>query len=237
MSKATRRKLTEREVGAAKRLRERFNVCKRESGLTQMQLAKRLGISQSSVSQYFNGVIPLNWPIIVGFCRELTCSPAEIAPWLAKKYGISSDMIPEKVASGVPRIPIDDAHRWPSDPNITQFDAVPVDAAFSETLSGMSFCVMLESDEMMPRLEPGTFLIIDPGFEAPSGWDVLVYSGKTGKCHIRQYVTTELAEDGREVIEYRPANPNHPRFRFGPKNPGRLIGVVRESRRRPAQKD
>ncbi|WP_454676649.1 LexA family transcriptional regulator [Achromobacter marplatensis] len=66
-----------------------------ESG-SQEVLAALLGFStQSSVSQYINGRIPLNVNALVKFAAALQCQPEEISPDLAKEILRIAEAVPE----------------------------------------------------------------------------------------------------------------------------------------------
>ncbi|KYO76968.1 HTH-type transcriptional regulator PrtR [Pseudomonas aeruginosa] len=60
-----------------------FNSRKRDLGLTQEKLAHLLGINQSSVSHYLNGVNPLNAQAAAAFAEILQVHVREFSPRLA----------------------------------------------------------------------------------------------------------------------------------------------------------
>lgn len=61
-------------------LRRVWSNKKSQLGLTQVKLSTLLGMKQPTVSQYLNGVIPLNTDIILEFARILQVNPREIDP-------------------------------------------------------------------------------------------------------------------------------------------------------------
>lgn len=75
-------KPTARDLRAAKELKRRWLAIPRDLRPTQDQLGERYGEggSQSLISQYMNGNIPLNPLAIMFFARELNCSPDDIYP-------------------------------------------------------------------------------------------------------------------------------------------------------------
>lgn len=81
-SDSKKAKPTEADLRAAKRLKRLWLAMPRDRRPTQDQLADRYGEggSQSLISQYMNGHIPLNLRAVLFFARELGCSPLEIYP-------------------------------------------------------------------------------------------------------------------------------------------------------------
>lgn len=76
--------LSPEQLADAARLKAIYTAKKRELGLTQESLASACGWeSQGTVSQYFNGKIPLNVEAAVKFAKELYCSVADFSPRLA----------------------------------------------------------------------------------------------------------------------------------------------------------
>lgn len=62
------------------RLKKLWHAKKHELDLTQVKLARLLEMSQPTVSQYLNGVIPLNTDAVLQFAQVLQVDPAEIDP-------------------------------------------------------------------------------------------------------------------------------------------------------------
>ncbi|UZE12759.1 helix-turn-helix transcriptional regulator [Pseudomonas sp. B21-053] len=66
------------------RLKAIFTAKKKELKLTQEKLAEQLGINQSSVSHYLNGVNPLNTEIAAAFANILDVPVSDFSPRLAE---------------------------------------------------------------------------------------------------------------------------------------------------------
>lgn len=78
--------LTADQHDDARRLREALAAAKAERGLTQAELAALCGWdSQSTVSQYANGRIPLNIDALGSMCLHLQVPMADISPTLARR--------------------------------------------------------------------------------------------------------------------------------------------------------
>lgn len=78
------RSLTEEQLRDAARLKEALAQAKASFGLTQADLATLCGWdSQSTVSQYANGRIPLNIDALGAMCLHLRVPMSDISPTLA----------------------------------------------------------------------------------------------------------------------------------------------------------
>lgn len=71
-----RAKPTEADLAAAARLQALWE--KRPEGVKQQVVADILDITQSAVSQFLLGKIPLNYTAVVAFARALGCRPEDI---------------------------------------------------------------------------------------------------------------------------------------------------------------
>lgn len=74
----------------AKRLRTLWQRLKGDLNLTQVSAAKRLGVSQPTLSQYLNAVIPLNTDAILNFANLLQIDPVEIDPAMKGVYSFKT---------------------------------------------------------------------------------------------------------------------------------------------------
>jgi hypothetical protein len=84
-----RRDLTTEEREETRRLANEWEVFRAENkGATQTWLGAETGLGgQSAVSQYLNGVIPLNLTALLAFCRVLNLEPKQISPRLSSMVG------------------------------------------------------------------------------------------------------------------------------------------------------
>jgi transcriptional regulator with XRE-family HTH domain len=80
-----KRKLTEEDLAAAKRLKAIWTSKRAALGLTQEKAADLLGFNtQGAVSHYLNGVTPLNTDTVIKFSMLLMVKPEDIKPELAE---------------------------------------------------------------------------------------------------------------------------------------------------------
>jgi transcriptional regulator with XRE-family HTH domain len=89
------RPLTEEQRADAARLKDAMARAKRDFGLTQSDLATLCGWdSQSTVSQYANGRIPLNTDSLGIMCIHLRIPMHEISPTLARRLALLAQTLP-----------------------------------------------------------------------------------------------------------------------------------------------
>jgi len=98
-----RRIPTTEDKKRARRLKRIWNERKRALDLTQVSAAKKLGITQPSLSQYLNAIIPLNTDITFKFAELLEVPATEINPELAN---VSSLMAFKNVNPDTIRVPL-----------------------------------------------------------------------------------------------------------------------------------
>lgn len=89
--------LTADQHDDARRLREALAAAKLERGLTQANLAALCGWdSQSTISQYAHGRIPLNVEALGLMCVHLRVPMAEISPTLARRLAMLVQTLPKE---------------------------------------------------------------------------------------------------------------------------------------------
>jgi transcriptional regulator with XRE-family HTH domain len=77
--------LIERYAVEEERLRESLRELRAKAGLTQAELATRLGSPQSLVSKYESGERTLSFTEVMEIIRELGLTPVEFVQQLAKE--------------------------------------------------------------------------------------------------------------------------------------------------------
>lgn len=88
--------LTAEQHDDARRLKAALTRAKLEFGLTQAELAARCGWeSQSTVSQYANGRIPLNVDALGLMCIHLRVQMQDISPSLARRLAMLVQVLPK----------------------------------------------------------------------------------------------------------------------------------------------
>lgn len=82
--------LSPEEERARLNLRQLYDTKKKELGLTQNELAKRMGCTQGYITHLFNGRAALNMQSTVQLATHLKADPKEIYPELFKGLSICS---------------------------------------------------------------------------------------------------------------------------------------------------
>ena len=77
------RPITDDDKKRAQRLKALYQTKKKEIGLTQVQCAEKLKMSQSAISQFLNAIVPLNTDAILAFAELLETKPSAIDPKLS----------------------------------------------------------------------------------------------------------------------------------------------------------
>ena len=116
------RPLTTEQLADAERLKAALTEAKRDFGLTQSDLASLCGWdSQSTVSQYANGRIPLNVDALGAMCIHLRVPMHEISPTLARRLAQIAQTLPKDTRARA-------AGGWPFE-TVTRadFDRLPRD--------------------------------------------------------------------------------------------------------------
>lgn len=88
---------------AAKKLYNAWYAKKATMGrdLTQAKFAKEVGWSQSTVTQYLSGRIPLNVTALHRFCKKLDLDPNEIYPEIACEIMTPEDTLDGEIVSAI----------------------------------------------------------------------------------------------------------------------------------------
>ena len=74
-----------------KRIAETLRALRKRRGLTQVEIAERLGISQSLYSEYERGALRLHGGLVAGLAKALRASADEILCLKASKNGEPHD--------------------------------------------------------------------------------------------------------------------------------------------------
>lgn len=93
--KKTRTPLNQEQLEDAARLKQAWLAYKANNkGVSQVWLGQVTKIgSQSSVSQYLNGEIPLNLPALLSFAKALGVAPEVISPRMAEEVSAASQLV------------------------------------------------------------------------------------------------------------------------------------------------
>lgn len=200
----------------SQRLRYFLNI----NNMTQAELAKKLGVGNTSVSDWVNGRKSPRTSKIDAMCRLFGCSRSDL---VEEPTDTTSDMRPRtvkvygRIAGGVPIEMIEDVI---DEVDLTTVPVKPGQKYFGLKISGHS---------MEPDIKDGDYIICIQADDAESGSIVAAtVNGNDATCkRIMKY------QDGIRLL---PINPSYDVQYYTNKEveelPVRVIGVVVESRHR-----
>lgn len=246
-----RRSLTLDEQHAAKRLRAMWDARKKALGLTQDKVAAQAGWStQSVVSQYLNGVIPLNAQAALIFSKALQCSPDELFPDFSARFGLiksPGNMAPDQRNGNVTPINDDAVRRIPVINDIQAgaakeivddyaagngFEYLTVDAEMAAQLGPYAFGLVVTGRSMENEFFEGDRVIVDPSASIRPGDIVVAKLDQDDSATLKKYRDRGTDQDGYPVFELVPINPDYAPITVCAQNPGKIIGPVVEHRRK-----
>lgn len=98
-------------------------------------------------------------------------------------------------------------------------------------VSSSTFALIIEGRSMEPEFQPGDKVIIDPMVQPRPGDFVVAKRDNDQEATFKKYRLKSQDEQGREVVELVPLNPDWPTLIIDRDNPGRIVGTMVEHRR------
>lgn len=189
-----------------------------KNNMTQLDLAKRLNVGTTSVSNWCNGLKSPIMDKVDAMCKLFNCSRTDLMEdntslSTSHKRGVVIKVL-GRVAAGIPIEAVED---------IVDTEEITEEMASTGTYFGLQ----IKGDSMEPRMCSGDVVIVRQQDDAESG-DIVIamVNGDDATCkRLRKY------RDGIELISNNPAYP--PMFYSNEdieKKPVRIIGKVVELR-------
>lgn len=189
-----------------------------KNNMTQLDLAKRLNVGTTSVSNWCNGLKSPRMDKVDAMCKLFNCSRTDLMEdntslSTSRKRGVIVKVL-GRVAAGIPIEAVEDV-----------VDTEEITEEMAST--GTYFGLQIKGDSMEPRMCSGDVVIVRQQDDAESG-DIVIamVNGDDATCkRLRKY------RDGIELISNNPAYP--PMFYSNEdieKKPVRIIGKVVELR-------
>lgn len=97
---------------------------------------------------------------------------------------------------------------------------------------GDCFALELEGTSMAPDFQPGDDVIVDTGLKPSPGDYVIAKLEGEDRATFKKYRLKGYDEDGSEIVELVPINPDYPVLEMSRRRPGRIVAVLVEHRRR-----
>ncbi|HVT36316.1 MAG TPA: S24 family peptidase [Nevskiaceae bacterium] len=176
-----RKPLTQDELDAAENLRQLFTEAKAaDKTLTQERLAFQFGWkTQSAVSQYLRGVIPLNSDAALKFADFFRVAPSQIHPMFSRldRAAIAEPKTKYGTELHLREIPVVGRGKGGEDGFFEEED-FPVghgnEVILHASADHNAFCVRVEGDSMSPRYRHGEYVLVEPNQPGQAGDDVYV---------------------------------------------------------------
>lgn len=149
----------------------RIKLAREDLKLTKRELAKRLGVHESSINKYEKGLVDIPLSKISELSRVLNVTEAYLMGWEEeqKTQGLKIPVL-GTVAAGIPISAIED---------ILDYEEVPQ----SWENQGEFFGLRIKGDSMEPRMESGDVVIVKQQSDANSGDTVIVLvNGDDATC-------------------------------------------------------
>lgn len=109
---------------------------------------------------------------------------------------------------------------------------IEVDAETATELSRTAFALRIEGDSMAPEFQPGDVIIIDPSVAPVPGDYVVAKLDNETLASFKKYRSRGTSPNGTPIFELVPLNEDYATIRVDESNPGRVIGVMMEHRRK-----
>lgn len=183
------RTITEQDRQNAARLKALWLAKKGSLNLTQQIAAKRLGCSQSMISQALNCQVALTTDAIIGWAQLLKVEPADIDPKLGALGFSSSPVRPLNVAI---------LARMSGEP-VGPFETVEVLTRMTRQVYGVS----VDTDGFGPFAKKGSTLIISQEEEPVSGDEVFIRLQPPNGSAIHLIKTYLMTDLDRQVAVVR----------------------------------
>lgn len=198
---------------------EKIKSLRKELGITQVELAKRIGVSKQTLYKYENDIITnIPSPKIELIASALQTSEGYIMGWKPKTKSYEGARIPVlgKAPCGKPieAMEYEDTDDW-----------VEIEESLAKT--GEYYAIRAKGDSMLPRINDGDIMIIHQQEDVESGQVAVIrINGHEATCKkIKKY---------RDGIELIPLNPSYQPVFFSDEDidklPVNIMGRVMEVR-------
>ena len=168
----------------------RIKLAREDLKLTKRELAKRLGVHESSINKYEKGLVDIPLSKISELSRVLNVTEAYLMGWEEeqKTQGLQIPVL-GTVAAGIPISAIED---------ILDYEEVPQ----SWENQGEFFGLRIKGDSMQPKMDDGDVVIVRQQSDANSGDTVIaLVNGDDATCKKLQ-----KTENGIMLVS---TNPNY----------------------------
>lgn len=198
--------------------KDRLTQRLKETGLTQSELAKRIGVSKTTITFWKTGVNKLSGENLMALAKALRCS----ARWLATGEGAP---VPEGLSLDKPWLDMDDASNVEQGPPIVSpYRAIPIVGTAQMGAEGYwyaldegegavdvpskdpgAYALRLRGDSMAPAIRSGWIAVCEPNGRLVPGEYVMIRL-VDGECMLK-----ELLYANDEEVSVMSLNPAYSR--------------------------
>lgn len=170
----------------------RIKSAREDLKLTKRELAKRIGVHESSINKYEKGLVDIPLSKISELARVLKVTEAYLMGWEEKSeqppQGLQIPVL-GNVAAGIPISAVED---------ILDYEEIPL----SWQSQGEFFALRIKGDSMQPKIDDGDVVIVRQQSDANSGDTVIaLVNGDDATCKKLQ-----KTENGIMLVS---TNPNY----------------------------
>lgn len=202
--------------------------------MTQEELGRRVGVTKNAVTQWEKegGTVPK------------TLRLAKIEQALSIERGTltskqeadtpNRDVEVSLASAGVYRVPVISyvaASGWQEVVDPYELGGGSDVLQTDEPVSSSAFALIVEGDSMMPEFRPGDRIVIDPSATPQPGEFVVAKLNNRDEATFKKYRPRGFDDNGVEIVELMPLNPDWPTLYIDADHPGYIIGPVVEHRR------
>lgn len=167
-------------------LKDRMALALSESGIKKSELAGRLGISPSAVTQWVNGsTASIEGENLVRAAECLNVNPTWLATGIGSKapystllqgiHSVESSNVSQTIATRrVPLISLVAAGTWSEAMDTFQVGDAQEWIETTATVTSGAYALRVEGDSMEPKFPHGAILIVDPNDVARNGSYVII---------------------------------------------------------------
>jgi SOS-response transcriptional repressor LexA len=192
----------------------------KELGLTQEELANKLGVTRSAVAHYVQGTRHPPLRQVINLAAILKVNPAWLQFGKDQDTPVSSSQHSGKTSN---RIPILDWHQARDFHSKSSKDKQSYLEYFNRSQNDC-YALLIKGDSMVSPMgqgvsfNPGNYVVIDPDKSPTHGNFVITAASKNKETVLRQYV-----EEGG-IVYLKPLNPQYPLMHL--ERGTKIVGVV-----------
>lgn len=212
-------------------LGQRLARARRHAHIKQKDVARRFGISSQAISQWESGRTRPDSQKLVRLARLFDTS----LEWLlAESEPMNSNGIGAANLRHTAPVPVIDRVRAGDWTEVADPYALGSSDEFLQTDLGVSsstFALVIDGRSMEPDFQPGDKIIIDPMVQPRPGDFVVAKRDDDQEATFKKYRLRSQDEQGHDVIELIPLNPDWPTLTIDRDNAGHIVGTMVEHRR------